>query len=497
VLILGGEGYLGSSLADYLRTNSVPVRSVDVGLPAAPAPAKESGQNFQTLTEADLAEFTSIVLLAGHSSVAACDNSPAAAFANNVSAFVDLVHKLRGQQLIFASTISVYVDSGGRLSREDDPLPEPVSFYDFHKQTIERYAHLSVVVDPDLMFRHYLYVSGTTRTLREHFAHLARDAFQWVSPRPQRVLDIACNDGTLLEVFRQEGCTVRGVDPAGNLVAQAAAKGLDVVEGYWPQAQSEAGGPFDVITATNVLAHVADPRAFLAAALDALSSHGAVIVEVPFGRDLILHREWDTIYHEHLSYFLVGPVLRLAEAVGAAVTHARRVPIHGGSLRLALQHCGASAHCPEILALAESERHDGLWDMATYEAFARHVETICGELQDLVGSLTARGQRVIGYGASAKGNTLLNRCRLPLTYIVDDNPLKHGYLTPGQHIPIRPPEIVLEEEPGLHVLLLAWNFAREILRNWRAARPNRGDYAIHYVPKVLSHAIDADLPRLE
>jgi nucleoside-diphosphate-sugar epimerase len=143
VLILGGEGYLGSSLADNLRTNSVPVRSVDVGLPAAPAPAKESGQNFQTLTEADLAEFTSIVLLAGHSSVAACDNSPAAAFANNVSAFVDLVHKLRGQQLIFASTISVYVDSGGRLSREDDPLPEPVSFYDFHKQTIERYARLA------------------------------------------------------------------------------------------------------------------------------------------------------------------------------------------------------------------------------------------------------------------------------------------------------------------------------------------------------------------
>jgi novobiocin biosynthesis protein NovU/D-mycarose 3-C-methyltransferase len=359
----------------------------------------------------------------------------------------------------------------------------------FHNQ-------LSVVVDPDLMFRHYLYVSGTTRTLREHFAQLVRDACQWISPRPQRILDIACNDGTLLEVFRQEGCMVRGVDPARNLVAQAADKGLDVVEGYWPGAQSEVGGPFDVITATNVLAHVADPRTFLVAALDTLSPHGAVIIEVPYGRDLILQREWDTIYHEHLSYFLVGPLLRLAEAVGTAVTHARRVSIHGGSLRLALQR-DAGQHCAEIRALAESERHDGLWDMATYEAFASHVETICGELQDLVGSLAARGQRVIGYGASAKGNTLLNRCRLPLAYIVDDNPLKHGYLTPGQHIPILPPEVVLEEEPGLHVLLLAWNFAREILRNWRAARTDRGDHAIHYVPKVFSHAIDADLPPME
>jgi novobiocin biosynthesis protein NovU/D-mycarose 3-C-methyltransferase len=380
-----------------------------------------------------------------------------------------------------------YCKEAGDLPRF--PLTLMVCRACFHNQ-------LSVVVDPDLMFRHYLYVSGTTKTLKDHFAGLAREALQWVTPRPRRVLDLACNDGTLLEAFLREGCSARGVDPARNLVALAGGKGLDVVEGYWPQARPAVGGPFDLVTATNVLAHVADPRAFLGVALDSLTDGGAVVTEFPYCREMILRCEWDTIYHEHLSYFLAGPVLRLAESAGAAVTHARVVPIHGGSLRLAFQR-GAGTHCQEILDLAEAERKEGLQDLATYEAFARRVAATCEDLGSLVRSLVAGGRRVIGYGASAKGNTLLNRCPLPLAYIVDDNPLKHGYLTPGQNIPIRPPAAALTEGPGLCVLLLAWNFAREILQNWRQWRPGRGDYAVHYVPRVFCHAVDADLAFLE
>jgi SAM-dependent methyltransferase len=359
------------------------------------------------------------------------------------------------------------------------------------------HSQLSGVVNPDLLFRHYLYVSGTSRTLRAHFADLARQALQWVRPRQRRVLDLACNDGTLLEAFRREGCAAWGVDPARNLVSLAKAKGLNVAEGYWPDVRGEveAEGPFDIITATNVLAHVADPRSFLAAALDCLTDEGAVVLEFPYCGEMVRRREWDTIYHEHLSYFLAGPFLCLAEGLDAAVTQARLLPVHGGSLRLALRR--GSRHCAEILALAETERAYGLRDLSTYQEFARRVETICHDLREHLQSLVAAGRRVIGYGASAKGNTLLNHCPVPLAYIVDDNPLKHGYLTPGQQIPIRHPDEVLAEGPELHVLLLAWNFTREIVQNLRAWRPGRGDRVIRYVPEVGCHAVDADLALLE
>jgi SAM-dependent methyltransferase len=358
------------------------------------------------------------------------------------------------------------------------------------------HAQLSVVVNPDLMFRNYLYVSGTSRTLREHFAGFARDVLRWTDSRPRRVLDLACNDGTLLEAFHREGCAACGVDPASNLVALARERGLSVVEGYWPQVRTSVHGPFDLITAANVLAHVADPRGFLGAALDSLTEGGAVVVEFPYCRDMVRRCEWDTIYHEHLSYFLVGPLLRLVESLEAAITHVRRVPIHGGSLRVGIQP-GPRPHCPDILALAKEEREQGLQELTTYGAFAQRVEVNCRHLHELIHSLRASGHRVVGYGASAKGNTLLNHCPLPLAYIVDDNPLKHGYLTPGQLIPIRHPDAVKEEGPSLHVLLLAWNFAREIIQNLHVWRPGRGDMVIHYVPEVSCHAVDADLALLE
>ncbi len=386
----------------------------------------------------------------------------------------------------------------GRQPLANSYVREPVDLPTFPLELLVcgscSHNQLSVVVDPEWLFSHYLYVSGTTRTLRAHFAGLAREAVERF--RPRRVLDIACNDGTLLEAFRQEGCEGLGVDPATNLVELAWRKGLNVAAGYWPQVKCALQGRFDVITAANVLAHVHDPRAFLDAAFDSLTQGGAVIVEFPYCREMVLRCEWDTIYHEHLSYFLVAPFLRLVEGLGARVIHARQVPIHGGSLRVTLQR-GPGSHCDEILALAEKEQQDGLHDLATYETFARRVERNCRDLQDLIAALVNKQKRVIGYGASAKGNTVMNYCPLPLAYIVDDNPLKHHYLTPGRNIPIRPPEAALDEGPGLHVLLLAWNFAREIVHNWRRRRPGLGDQVIHYVPEVSCHAVDADLAPVE
>lgn len=369
-----------------------------------------------------------------------------------------------------------------------EPVGQPA--FPLELAVCRRCAHnqLTATVDPDLMFRHYLYVSGTSRTLRAHFAGFAHDTLGWVEPRPRRVLDLACNDGTLLSAFRAEGCSAQGVDPATNLVALATGAGLDVVEGYWPAARDRVSGPFDLVTAANVLAHVADPVNFLRAMLDVLTPHGAAVVEFPYAGEMVLHGEWDTIYHEHLSYFLVGPFLRLAERVGAAVVRVRRTPIHGGSIRLAIRRT-AGGHCADALDLADSERTADLDDPATYAAFARRVEQTCGELMAHVAKAVAAGRKVVGYGASAKGNTLLNTCLLPLAWIADDNPLKHGYLTPGRHVPIRPTADLAGEPGGLGIVLLAWNFADEILANVRRLRPGRGDEAIHYVPQFRTEPI--------
>src|SRR5262249_54380985 len=158
----------------------------------------------------------------------------------------------------------------------------------------------------------------------------------------------------------------------------------------------------------------------------------------PYGSAMILHGEWDTIYHEHLSYFLAGPFCALVNGLTASIVRAEFVTIHGGSLRLAIRR-DAGSHCSEILDLVARESQAGLHGLETYRKFAGQVDRVCQELHATVASVAGTGKKAIGFGASAKGNTLLNRCPLPLAYIVDDNPLKHGYLTPGKNIPIYPP----------------------------------------------------------
>ena len=356
----------------------------------------------------------------------------------------------------------------------------------FHNQ-------LSLVVPPELMFRHYLYVSGTSRTLREHFDELADEAIQWLGRSPHRVLDLACNDGTLLEAFRRKGGLVAGVDPALNLVEQCRGRGLDVIAGFWPEVTAQVDGAFDLITACNVLAHVHDPAAFLAAALQRLNDDGLLILEFPYCREMILRCEWDTIYHEHLSYFLAAPFMRLIDCLKASIVKCRIVPIHGGSLRIAIRR-GAGDHCSALLDLAKQEQSNGLHDLLTYVRFAEQVEQTCRELQGLAHSIALTDRKFIGYGASAKGNTLLNRCPLPLSYIVDDNPLKHGLFTPGSNIPIRPTASLADDPDDLCILLLAWNFADEVLANVRQLRPDRDDLAALYVPKVSTFPIAGRKP---
>ena len=363
-------------------------------------------------------------------------------------------------------------------------------------------GHLQLldIIDPEVQYNNFAYTTSISLGLTEHFGRLAEAVIARGRLSPGAlVVEVGSNDGTLLRFFKDRGMRVLGIDPARATAMRATAEGIETLPTFFTEALAEQlcadRGPAAVVISNNTYANLDDLDGPTAGIRKLLAPDGLLVFETQHGADVIRRMLVDTIYHEHLSYFLVGPLLRLVEGLGAAVARARRVPVHGGSLRLAIRRGGL--HCPEMLALAEAERRDGLQDLETYRAFARRVGENCDRLHEVVHSLTSAGVRVVGYGASAKGNTLLNRCSLPLAYIVDDNPLKHGYLTPGRQVLIRPPQAILEESPGLHVLLLAWNFAGEIVQNLRAWRPGRGDAVIRYIPEVSCRAVDADLALLE
>ena len=354
------------------------------------------------------------------------------------------------------------------------------------------HSQLSVVVDPPLMFKHYLYVSGTTETFRNHCLSLAGDAVAkfmevWTGhTESPRVLDIACNDGTLLGYFKDMGCVVQGVDPAENLRELTEEKGIPVEVGYWGESIAQRfinrDQEFDIITGTNVFAHVDDTAGFLKACYSVLSDEGVVILEFPYCNEMIGKVEFDTIYHEHVSYFLVNSFSVLARRMGFHIPRVIQTEIHGGSIRFFLKKGKGIESTTLLLA---NELHKGLLYPATYDKFAEAVGKNKAELKAELQDLRDKGYKVIGYGASAKGNTMLNHFEVDLDYIVDDNPMKWGYLTPGRDIPIRSPEDIKDESEDLAIVILSWNFFKEIKEKIQTIRGgDSNDKYILYVPNV-------------
>lgn len=345
-------------------------------------------------------------------------------------------------------------------------------------------SQLTVVVPPGLMFKHYLYVSSTTQTFRSHCSELAENVLKEVRVGTNPVaLDIGSNDGCLLSKFRELGAEVVGVDPAENLSAEANAKGIKTINSYWgddaaAQVARIVGNP-DVITATNVFAHVDCIHDFLRCVTNTLQDTGLFVFEVPYFVDLVQKCEFDTIYHEHLSYFLLKPIQRAVSDHGLRVIDVQHHPIHGGTIRVFVAKVGSGysvrSSVGEMLA---AEEEMGFYDRAVYESFANTVAENKSKMLALVKRLAAEGKRIAGYGAAAKGNTLLNYYGLDcknIKFICDDNQKKHGYLTPGSHIPIVGPSS-LSTSTCEYLLLLAWNFSDEIKRRTKLFQDSGGRY---------------------
>ncbi len=367
---------------------------------------------------------------------------------------------------------------------------EPVYPLDVHVCADCCLMQLLDVVDPAVLFREYIYVSGTSETVRAHNAALARCLVDRRGLQEgDLVVEIASNDGSLLKCFRECGTRTLGVEPAKNIAELARSDGIVTISRFFDSALAREiraeHGPVSLVVANNVLAHVDEPRDFLQGCRVLLEGgDGLVVVEVPHVRDLLDGVEYDTIYHEHLSYFSATTICRLMSEAGLTVQGVEHIPIHGGSLRVCASPSSPGEGTPDgVLEVLEAEKRAGLTRLGTYERLERQVEESRQATVQLLDSLRASDAAVAGYGAPAKGNTLLNYCGITtdqLPYTVDRNPLKVGLFTPGAHIPVLPYSVLSERRPDC-LFLLAWNFAEEIMRQ-ESAFADRGGQFILPVP---------------
>jgi novobiocin biosynthesis protein NovU/D-mycarose 3-C-methyltransferase len=331
------------------------------------------------------------------------------------------------------------------------------------------------------MFRNYLYVSGTSDTIPAHFAAYAKDVAERFVPKGGLVVEIGSNDGTLLRAFDRATVRVLGVEPARNIAAMANAAGIPTLDEFF--GEGIAGeiaakhGRASAIIGNNVVAHIDDLHGLMNGVGALLDDRGVFVAEFPYLVDLLEKTAYDTIYHEHLSYFSVGSVIDLAARHQMKVVDVRRVGVHGGSIRVFISRGGEPS--PEVTKLIALEKGMRLAGGAPLDTFVEAVHRQREGLMRLLANIRTSG-RMAGYGAPAKGNTLLNYCEIDrsvLDFIVDRSPLKHGLLTPGTHIPVESPERLMASDIR-DTLLLAWNFADEILRQQQDYRSRGGRFIV-------------------
>lgn len=339
-------------------------------------------------------------------------------------------------------------------------------------------------VRPEILFGHdYPYYSSVSPQLLAHFRESAEEVMARRKLGPASlVVELASNDGYQLKNYHQRGVRVLGVDPAQGPANRAREQGIETrieffTHEYAKQLKAE-GIAADVLHANNVLAHVADTNGFVAGIAELLKPNGEAIIECPYLRDLIDNTEFDTIYHQHLCYFSVTALKALFERHGLHLNRILHTDIHGGSLRLFVsKHAGADDAVDRMLA---DESKAGLTDFGYFAGFADRVNGLKSALRGLLDGLRAHGKRIAGYGGAAKSCTLMSYIDVgadDLAYVADRSTFKQGRLLPGNHIPIRPAEALLEDMPDF-VLILAWNFADEIIAQQADYRARGGKFIV-------------------
>lgn len=362
------------------------------------------------------------------------------------------------------------------LKDSDDPEESFMLATNYCKHC--HHVQLTHKVDPDLLFKNYLYVSGTTKTQLEYFDWFADFVDEYSDITIYKVLDIGCNDGSQLDAFRKDGVETYGVDPAENLYEETYAKGHNVHCGYFDETYPHT--EFDAVICQNAFAHNYDQLKFLKNMSRVVSDDGYIYITTSQA-GMILNGDFDTIYHEHLSFYNIKSMNELCKRAGVNLIDVVKHPIHGTSYIFVISKTRAR---PAYISLLIQEETDyGLYSDETYTEYADNCVFTMQNLMNCIESLRVEKRTIVGYGAPAKGNTLLNATGIKLDFIIDDNPLKQGLYTPGMHIPIFSSEKLKNyENENLVFIPLAWNFYEEIKSKIDKLRPDNKDTYIKYFP---------------
>lgn len=371
------------------------------------------------------------------------------------------------------------------LTAEQFDQPEPTYPLDLVFCSNCALVEITETVPPEKLFREYRYFSSFSDSMLLHAQKMAHHLIKTRQlDSSSLVVELASNDGYLLQYFVAKGVPVFGIEPAVNVARVAEKKGVRTLCEFFGESLArklrDNGRAADVIIANNVLAHVADLNGFVEGVRILLKKDGIGVIEVPYVRDMINRCEFDTIYHEHLCYFSLTSLDWLFRKHRLIVADVERIPVHGGSLRLFVTHESRTEQSDAVHRLAQEEAAWGIDRLNSYLDFGRKAEQIRISLRRLLEGFKQEGKCIAAYGAAAKGAVLLNYCGIgkeTLDFVVDRSPHKQGCYMPGVHVPIHEPSRLLEELPD-YTLLLAWNLTDEILEQQTEYRRRGGKFIL-------------------
>lgn len=346
------------------------------------------------------------------------------------------------------------------------------------------HVQLQHTVDRELLFSEYHYFSSASDPLHDHFGSYADEVGSRYLDNNDFVVEIGSNDGVLLSQF-DESISTLGVDPAENVAKAARDRGIDTLTAFFDSATAESirseYGMADLICANNVVGHIDDLHGLMAGIDTLLAPGGVFVVEVPYLIDLLNNHQFDTIYHEHISYFSVRSFQHLVEQFGMEVIDVDRVDVHGGTIRVHIQSRSTVRRPDRFVDDLETlEIARGLDRRGPYDEFAERVAQVRDRIRALLDKLGENDASIIGYGAPAKGNVLLNYCDIgpeSLDYLLDTTPAKQGTYSPGMNIPVREPAVFYDDPPE-YAFLLAWNYKSSILEKEAQYREAGGEFLL-------------------
>lgn len=349
------------------------------------------------------------------------------------------------------------------------------------------HVQLTHAVNPELMFKNYLYVSGTSKTMDEHFKWFADFTIEYfqsiIHKDPENVFDIGCNDGSQLRHYKNFELDTYGIDPAENLAQKSMFRGHKIfVDFFDANFILKNGSEYDIITAQNVFAHNYDPYTFMLCAKKIMHRDSLFFIQTSQA-DMIMNNEFDTIYHEHISFYNINSMNELCKRSDMFLVDVIKCPLHGNSYIFVVSKNPLNARSAHIYNLIEMERKQGLLSDDTYVKYAEKCNSVVDILQKIVNG-NKPFYKIVGYGAAAKGMTLLNYSGIHMDYIIDDNPLKQGKFTPGSNIEICSIDRLDDETVPIMFIPLAWNFFNEIKSRIKTKRDNHNDRFCTYFPKI-------------